>query len=51
MIVPIVMIVLCLIPIQKENGITTTPIQNIIQYFMQISNGLADRISVSGQAI
>lgn len=48
MIVPIVMIVLCFIPIQKENGITTTPIQNIIQYFMQISNGLADRISVSG---
>lgn len=48
LIVPLVMIIFCFIPIQKENGITTTPIQNIIQYFMQTSNGLADRISVSG---
>jgi hypothetical protein len=47
-IVPLVMILLCFVPIPKENSITTTPIQNIIQYFIQISNGLADRISVEG---
>lgn len=47
-IVPLVMIVFCFIPIPKEGGISTTPIQNVIQYFMQTSNGLADRLVVPG---
>ncbi len=47
-IVPLVMIVFCFIPIPKEGGISSTPIQNVIQYFMQTSNGLADRLVVPG---
>lgn len=47
-VIPLVMVLLCFIPIPKENGITITPIQSTIQYFMQESNKLADRISVIG---
>lgn len=47
-ILPLIMIVFCFIPTQQEGGITTTPIQNIFQYFTQTSNKLADRIVVPG---
>lgn len=47
-VVPLVMILLCFVPIPKQGGITTTPIQSILQYFMQHSNQLADRVSLIG---
>lgn len=47
-VIPLVMILLCFVPIPKQGGITTTPIQSIIQYYMQHSNQLADRVSIIG---
>jgi hypothetical protein len=46
--VPLIMVVLCFVPIPKADSINTTPIQEIIKYFVDNSNSLADRVSTTG---
>lgn len=46
--VPLIMVVLCFVPIPRADSINTTPIQEIIKYFIENSNSLADRVSTTG---